>query len=233
MEKLNQADASAPQVEPTKSNNYQNLDDFIQEASIALTNASDPDILPLLNRRGYTLDIINSKLNEITVLKELVAKQTKEYGEQYEATKDYAAGVALLHTDYIDNLIIARVVFKDNVAAKTTLGLKGSRKRAESSYCHQAELFYSGILNNPSYKLAVAERGITEEELITGKEGYEKLTLLAAKKTKETGEAQQATANRDIAIDSFNEWYSNFKKIAKVALSKTPQLTKKLGWKEL
>ncbi len=66
----------------------------------------------------------------------------------------------------------------------------------------------------------------------TGKTGYENLTVIAAKQAKETGEAQQATASRDAAVDAFAAWYSDFKAIGKIALMNKPQLREKLGWIE-
>lgn len=214
------------------SNKYQNLDDYIRAANTTLTNSSDPEIAPLLAIRSYTATVINQKLAELALLKDLVLAQVKEYGDQYQATDDYNKSVALLHPEYINNLLIARIVFKDNVAAKTTLALNGSRKRATSSYCRQAELFYKNAIENADYKAALAVRGVTETELQTGKTGYENLTVIAAKQAKETGEAQQATASRDAAVDAFAAWYSDFKAIGKIALMNKPQLREKLGWIE-
>ncbi|MFK7061322.1 hypothetical protein [Flavobacterium oreochromis] len=225
-------DETNPTTKPLKKNNYQKIDDYIRAANTALTNASDLEIAPLLSKRGYTTIIIDQKIAELNTVKELVLLQVKEYGDQYQATEDYNKAVALLHPEYINNLLIARIVFKDNVAAKAALSLNGSRKRSASSYCRQAELFYKGALDNQDYKTALAQRGVTEEDLQKGKTGYTNLIDLAAKQTKETGEAQQATANRDIAIDNFASWYSDFKAIAKIALISKPQLREKLGWKE-
>jgi hypothetical protein len=225
-------DNTTPTPVPTKSNKYQNLDDYLRSATTALINATDTEVAPLLAKRSYTKTVIDEKIAELDHIKELVKIQTKEYGDQFQATKNYSNAVAVLHPDYIDHLLIARVVFKDNVAAKTTLGINGSRKRALSSYCRQAELFYKGALENKEYKEALALKGIDDAELQAGKTGYANLTNLAATQIKETGEAQSATAARDKAIDNFGTWFSEFKIIGKIALSTQPQLREKLGWKE-
>jgi hypothetical protein len=221
-----------PTPTPSGANNYQNLDDYLRGATTALTNATDTEVAPLLANRSYTKTVIDQKIAELDNVKELVKIQTKEYGDQYQATKNYSEAVAILHPKYIEHLLISRIVFKDNVAAKTTLGLNGTRKRSASSYCREAELFYKGATENPDYKVALAQKGITDTELQTGKTGYASLSDLAAKQVKETGEAQGATAARDKAVDDFAAWFSEFKAIGKIALSTQPQLRERLGWKE-
>jgi hypothetical protein len=217
---------------PSKANKYQNLDDYLRGATTALTNAADTEIAPLLSDRSYTKSVIDQKIAQLEDLKELVKIQTKEYGDQYQATKNYNEAVAVLHPKYMEHLLISRIIFKDNVAAKTTLGLNGTRKRSASSYCRQAELFYKGATENADYKAALSQKGITDTALQTGKTGYANLSDLAANQVKETGEAQGATAARDQAIDDFAAWFSEFKAIGKIALSAKPQLREKLGWKE-
>jgi hypothetical protein len=221
-----------PTPTPSGANNYQNLDNYLRGATTALTNAADAEVAPLLANRSYTKTVIDEKIVELDHVKELVKTQTKEYGDQYQATKNYTDAVAILHPKYMEHLLISRIVFRDNVAAKTTLGLNGSRKRSASSYCRQAELFYKGTTENSDYKASLAQKGITDIELQTGKTGYANLSDLAAIQVKETGEAQGATAARDKAVDDFAAWYSEFKAIGKIALSTQAQLREKLGWKE-
>jgi hypothetical protein len=112
------------------------------------------------------------------------------------------------------------------------MGLDGRRKQAEMAYCNQALDFYSNGLSNAAYKAALNKRGVTDAELTAGKTGFSNLKALIPVKAKETGEAQQATSERDIAWEIFDEWFVEFKKYATLALSRTPQLRERLGWKE-
>jgi hypothetical protein len=217
---------------PSKKNNYQDINEYLRNTGVALTNASDAEVAPLLATRGYTSAIITQKIAEHSNIKTLVSNQVKEYGDQYQATENYNSAAAVLHPKYIEHIEIARIVFADDTAAKTTLSLKGKRKRSASGYCSQALLFYKGASDSTTYKAALAVRGVTDAELQAGKTGYNNLSDLEAKQAKETGEAQSATATRDKSIDDFAAWYSNFKVLAKIALSSKPQLREKLGWKE-
>ena len=87
----------------------------------------------------------------------------------------------------------AKLIFKKDLSALNSLGLKVKRLKTESSYCNQALLFYEGVLSNGAYKTAMEARGITSEMLEKGKTGYTNLKAMIPKKAKETGEAQKAT----------------------------------------
>ena len=93
-------------------------------------------------------------------------------------------------------------------------------------------MLYNGILKDTDYKSALAKKGIVEAMLVAQKAGFENLANVGAIQKKETGEAQAATDVRDTALHTFEEWMSDFKELAKVALSDSPQLREQLGWKE-
>jgi hypothetical protein len=217
---------------PAPNNDYVDIVTFIAESKTALINAALPDIAPKLAEIGYTATEITAKLQDIETLETLNEAQKKEYGEQYDATATYTATEDALHKTYINNLTIARVVFKNNVAAQVALALNGERKKSKSGYQAQALQFYKGILLNTDYKAELAIRGITEAILTGQKTGFEGLSDLEADQKKETGEAQAATKKRDDAYDIFEDWMGDFKKMAIVALSDSPQLREQLGWKE-
>jgi hypothetical protein len=217
---------------PKPRNQYVSLSDFLKKSSIALSNASLPDILPLLAKRGYTDAIISSKLTELNTLQTLMENQKKEYGEQYDATQAYKKAEEVLHNDYMDHVILARMVFKGSYTAQAALGTNGKRNASTSSYIIQALQFYNAALSNPEYVTALGTKGIEEKELEAMKAGYENLLPLAAAQTKESGEAQAATKARDAAYESLHEWMSEFKETAIIALRKHPQLREQLGYKE-
>lgn len=211
---------------------YVNLAEFSRQSKTALTNASDPDILPLLKKRGYTEAQIADKLAKIELLGTLDEKQKKEYGEQYDATEAYTKAEDTLHEDYMDHIELARLVFKNDVAAKTAMGLSGDRKQSASGYSSQGLLFYNNALKNDDYKAGLATKGITEAELLAQQAAFTALDALASKQEKETGEAQRATKERDALHDELAAWMGEFKATAIIALRKYPQYREKLGYVE-
>ncbi len=75
----------------------------------------------------------------------------------------------------------------------------------------------------------MAKFNITEEKLLAGKQLIEETVSLNAAQEKEKGEAQQATVERDEALDALEFWLSDFFAIARIALEEKPQLLEKLG----
>ena len=232
MENENQKIPDGTNDSKKKTSDYVDTDKYLSSCKTALKNASDPSIEPLLTKRGYTPDIIAEKLVELDKVTDLVNKQQKEYGEQYEATEGYTEVIDDLGDDFNDHVGFARAVFEDNVSALTALGLRGRRSRTQSGYAAQGVQFYKGILDNSSYIDAMANIGVELDELKEMLLKFQKLADLTSIKTKETGEAQIATKARDAALHAFEKWFSKFKKVGKIALRKFPQLREKLGWLE-
>jgi hypothetical protein len=229
----NNEDKNPEPNQPKKAaNNYEDFDTYYDNRRTALVNASDAEVEPLLTAADYPPTIIAAKLAELEALKKLSDDQKKEYGEQYDATKNFNDLASSLHPIYLTHVNYGKLIFEDDKAALKVLGLDGRRKQAEMAYCNQALDFYTNGLSNASYKAAINKRGITDAELTAGKTGFTNLKAMIPVKTKETGEAQQATSKRDDAWDTFDEWFVKFKKYAVLALSGTPQLKEKLGWKE-
>jgi hypothetical protein len=229
----NNEDKNPEPNQPKKAaNNYEDFDTYYDNRRTALVNASDAEVEPLLTAADYPPTIIAAKLVELEALKKLSDDQKKEYGEQYDATKNFNDLASSLHPIYLTHVNYGKLIFEDDKAALKVLGLDGRRKQAEMAYCNQALDFYTNGLSNATYKAAINKRGITDTELTAGKTGFTNLKAMIPVKTKETGEAQQATSKRDEAWDTFDEWFVKFKKYAVLALSGTPQLKEKLGWKE-
>ncbi len=155
--------------------------------------------------------------------------QKKEYGEQHQATENVNMAKKSFHKIYIKHVKIARVALENNLSAYTALELGGKRKRSLSGYVAQGQLFYGNLLKNSEWKAAMEEYKVTTQKLEEGQQGLENIKSLYETQKKETGEAQKATESRDQALDEFDEWYSKFKKMARIALEDDPQLLEMLG----
>ena len=212
---------------------YKNIDQFITESTTVLNNAQSAAILPLMGKRGYTQATMQAKVTALQLLRSKNEAQEKEYGEQYNATIAYKTAQQTLHEDYIDHITLARIAFKRNIGALTALGLRGRRADSQSGYAAQGLLFYDNALASTDFTGVLAGKGVMVSDLKNGQAKFSSLQKLSDVQQRETGEAQQATQQRNAAYDELADWMSDFRETAKVALRKTPQLREQLGIKEV
>jgi len=231
MENLTTNPTPEPQNVPkVTSDNYRlTIDELILAASTIINNSTHAEIAPLLSKRGYTpLDMSNAKMM-VDSLQLLNEKQKKEYGEQYEATKTYTNDWNELQIIYSEHVELGRIVFKNDLQNYVQLGLQGERKRSFSGFSQQAKQYYNNALKDLLVMDALSKKGITKTELEDTLVLIDKVEKEKFDQRKETGEAQQATKNRDLALDALSEWFGDFKRIALKVFWGKPQLLKILG----
>lgn len=212
--------------------NDNSFDAQLAQAELAISNAlTNAPILNLLKTRNYDEAKLQIGAALVDHAKKLNEKQKKEYGEQYAATDEMHRLRDECHSVYIDHISLARVVFKNDRGAQEQLGLRGKRKRTFPGWVAQTNLFYSNALENPELLEKLAELNITEEELSEGKALANAVNEAWSKQKKERGEAQHITEKRDEVIEKLDDWYGDFIEVARVTLSKEPQLLEILGIK--
>ena len=205
-------------------------DEILYQSGFRINNSlSDAKILDAVSPMGYP----EAKLNEgKTLLAEattLAETQKKEYGEldavqaQFKNEKQNANGT------YMDMLAIARIAFKNDVQAQTTLELNGRRASTLSGWLKQTLGFYRAILANEGWKTAMAGYGQTEEKLTAEIAAIEGVAAASENVRKEMGDAQNATLERDMKLEQLAEWVNDYEVIARIALADKPQLLEKIG----
>jgi len=206
------------------------IDQRLLAAQIAIGNArSDADILAALSIFGYDeakLDAAQALYDEVQAL---VNKQKLEYGEQYEATEMVKAAWDKANTAYMNTIKIARVALKGNTKARAGLMMDKQRKRSVSGWLEQATAFYTNLLSTPDLMAAIKVFGYDRTKLKAEQALVQAVTDASMVQKKETGEAQEATKLRDAKLDELDEWMSDFKVVAQVALEENGQWLEKLG----
>lgn len=186
-------------------------------------NESD-NVKSVMARYGYTEARMTEGKNLLATARSLSDKQGKEYVEQYQAYNDYEKEIEFLSSKYAVHVDAAKFVFRERVDAQTTLGLIGRRKITTSGILLQMESFYNRLLENPDWTLAMNVLLITKDELVEQQNGIKNARVLKDKHSREMGEAQQATVERDAALEALDSWVSDYIKVARFALAATPQL---------
>ncbi|RKX81696.1 MAG: hypothetical protein DRP58_11530, partial [Spirochaetes bacterium] len=93
----------------------------------------------------------------------------------------------------------------------------------------QAGVFYKNARRNPDVITALTTYNITDVVLADAQTAVSHLADLDADQEQEKSEAQNATRERNAALDTLDEWYSAFRTIARVALQDDSQRLEALG----
>jgi hypothetical protein len=211
---------------PTRS-----IDQRLLDAQLAIDNSlNNPVILDAVTLFGYDQARLQAARALYDEVQALVAAQKREYGEQYEATAVVQSAWDTADLAYKNALKIARIVFRDSVKAQAALQLGGSRKKSLSGWIGQATTFYTNLLNNPDLLAAMTPYTYDQAKVTAEFALVQAVVNANAAQEKERGEAQEATKVRDAKLDELDQWLSDYKAIASVALTDSPQRLEQIGF---
>lgn len=206
------------------------IENRLNRARLAIENAlSDEAIKAALAPFGYE----NTRLQEGKTLYDttmtLQRIQEKEYGEQYDATAEFKRLFDDADLTYMDAVKIARIALRDHSGHWQALALNGARKHSIAGWLKQAQQFYSNALADADIVTAMSRFGFDQTKLQAGFDSVNAVAAANAVQQKEKGEAQDATKQRDAALDDLEQWLADFKVVAMIALRGNPQWIEKLG----
>lgn len=208
-----------------------NIDQFLTYASVAITNADQtPEIAAALADFGYDDARMQAGADLLAQARQLHLAQQREYGEQYAATAALTEAHAAADALFTTHRKLAKLALKHNPQAQTELALAGRKKLSLSGWLGQAGQFYSNALASPVAQAALARYNITPEKLQQGQTLVQAVATHNHAQEREKSEAQQATQQRDAALDALDEWLMEFKTVAEIALAGQPQRLEALGF---
>lgn len=206
------------------------IDDRLLQAQVALDNSlSDGEVQTYLANFGYDVERLNAGKALYDNVNQLHQKQQVEYADQYSATDSLQQALTRAQAEYMRHVKIARIALKHGRGAYQKLGLTGDRKRTLSGWLAQARQFYLNALADAPVVGKLATFGLNQQKLEAAQQLVAEVEMANAAQEKEKGEAQQATLERDRAMDELDEWIGDFFAIAQIALEDKPQLLEKLG----
>ena len=163
----------------------------------------------------------------ISRVEALNTEKKNQYTQKRVLAKQMAAEVKELKALYKEHLSIARFVYRNDTFMQDQLELKGTRKGDWAGWLAQVLEFYTKV---ETLALAVMKKnGATAEDLARGKAIAAAMMAAYVDKKSNKGDAQSATKRRDEVLKAIDSWVSSFKKVARVALEKDPQLLEVLG----
>lgn len=209
---------------------YQSIEERLSLYHTSLVNASQvPDLQSRLAPYGYTPLKLSIMLTFRQDVFDLYIAQKSEFSEQLAATQAFEQAWDTAHKAYMRLVKLGRILFKDEYAVFVKLGLNEERKRSFSGWLTQARQFFSNLLADSA---AVTKFGLYNTSSSTINEALALVTAAEnahIAKAKESGEAQQATLNRDGELDTLDKSMAEFYAIARLACEDAPQLLEMLG----
>ncbi len=193
---------------------------------VALT---DEVVKPLFANYGYDEPtvLVGKALYDTTI--DLNQKQEKEYGEQYGATDVFKAAQRAAFEEYTDLVALGRIVLKRQRDLLSQLDLGGERETAYDKAYMQMLNFYDAALGSQEIQDKLARVNVTAERLNAGKALVETMQQEHQEQLKEASEAQRATLHRNQAMAALDDWMSDFRGVARIALKSQPQYLERLG----
>ena len=208
---------------------YHSIEDRLNRYLTGLTNALDvPELQSRVALYGYTPDKLNQMLTQRQQAFDLYLAQKTEYSEQHAATAAFEQAWKTAHETYMRLVRLGRILFRDDHAVFVKLTLNEERKRTFSGWLAQANTFFSNLLSDQN-ALAKYDQYNTPPNAINAAKVLvdvaEQANIIQAK---ETGEAQQATKERDEKMDALDSAMSEFYALAELACEDAPELLEML-----
>ncbi len=190
---------------------------------------TDEVVKPVLANYGYDEpNVLAGKALYDTTFN-LNQQQEKEVGEKLGATDDQTASRRAAFGEYMELVGLARIVLKRERNLQSQLDLGGTREDAYDKSYMQMLNFYDAALNSPEIQDKLARVKVTPERLTAGKALVATMQQKHQAQLKETSESERATHDRDQELADLDDWMSDFRGVARIALSAQPQSLERLG----
>lgn len=205
------------------------LIDKLESARLLIFNSKDPDVAPLLEAIGIDTAYIDqgeALYNETT---RLVDAQKKEYQEQSRAYDKFYLEKDEAKADFDRTMKLVKVLSRNDENLQNRLGLQSTKSNAIEEWIESSTDFYDRLLNEADFVAKLARFKVTTERLNAEKTIIENLRQLRNEATVEKGQAQEATRLRNEKLEELDDYTTELKAIAEIALEGRPQLLEKLG----
>lgn len=202
----------------------------LKDHDILINNGiDDPVIFNRMLPMGYTWEEMNHAkglLDESKAANRLNHNERIEYHEAIDRRRD---AKDLFHGDYICDLELARIAFRNDRNILSKIDASGTREKGIAEYLEQAENFYSSLGENPSLLEKIAVFGYTAEIINERLASIGNIWSLIRQIEREEGDSQHQVNVRDDKLDELDDWTSIYKRVARVVFKDEPQYLEKLG----
>ncbi len=142
-------------------------------------------------------------------------------GAQRAAAATRNANREQAHAFYMRHVVTARLAFKGNADAQTSLDLN-ARKRTQSGWLVQAQLFYANLLADTTFLAHMAEYGVGQAQLEAVQAQVATVAAAMVQRSQARTAALESTRARDRAFRALDSWMSGFMTMSRIALADLP-----------
>lgn len=208
---------------------YVTIKDFQNYGSI-FENISKNEVLKTeLAEYGYDdTEIAKGKALYDTAKAKIDTNKT-ETTEEKLAYEKFTQKFEELKTAYTTDRKKVKIIYKDEDAKLSALAVKGVASIRISEILDNADTLYKQLKANEELLTPLKKLKIDEVYLDTQIALLEEVKALYQAYTKEKGESQQATKDKNLAFSNMEKWVREFYAIAKIALEDKPQLLESIS----
>ncbi len=199
---------------------------LLEATHLAIFNTTEHDeIQKQMSAYGFTPKRMQEGKVKMEYVRLLDDTQTQHYDRVREMMLQIEQDSDTMLDVFRGHVSIAKSAFRKE---KHVLKALKINKISSSKWtgAQQAIYFYGKA---PIYMERLQQFGATEESFAQNKAAAEALLALKAQRLKKKGDAEHSTLARDQAVKELRTWYGEFRKLARLAFSETPQKLETFG----
>jgi len=203
---------------------------FLDRSRIALTNAqSDETTKALFAKYGYNDEKFAEGWKFFNNANDAIILSKTEKSEENISALDYKTDFTNFIETFKEHRDKTRILCKKQPEVLIALGITGAFPVKNADLFSKSKLYYQKIKDDTEIQAKLALLNITPE---VADATLAKRDVVLKKRSvyyKESGESEEATKLKAIALLELKEWIEDFDIIAKIALYNQPQLLESLG----
>lgn len=210
--------------------NYFTNEEMLQNAKILFeTLENNSKIAEKLDDYGYSADEIAKGKFLYTAAQSKYGVNKKETEEERVSHLNFKQKMDNVSKLYREHRNKAKLVFKDNEAAKITLGLNEKNSRSIVVLLEEMAHFYANLSRQEPLVRALNRVKITEQVVNNQISVINEAKDLYAIYSQEKNESEQATKDKNKAFETLDKWMRELYSYSKYALAEEPQFLQMFG----
>ncbi|GEM_PF-1109606 len=202
--------------------------DVIESCEHVITSTDDPEIRTGLAKYGYTNERFDEGKALLKSAKRFIHKQGVERSEMYVANENFFAKRDEFNQLYTDDIRLCRVVLTNSPdLIKIVPNLQPMYPYAK--WQKNALTFYGNLNELPSALEILQKFNFTLDIIKSRISDLNLINELFLLRSKEKGESEMATQERNEAIDKLLDYCNEVRGIAKIVFGRKSQILEKMG----